>query len=96
MKNFDYLEFGSAPVEEECAQVGQSDYREKVFDECNRFILLLREIFGDEPEGSRLMIKRNEHDFGLYYEVACKFDITKTDAVDYAYAIEGNMPKRWS
>ena len=95
MSNFDYMEFGTAPVEETCAQTTDPDYNIKAKAECRKYIELLRKIFGDEPEGAQLMIKGSEHDFGRYYEVACKFDIEKPEAVDYVYAIEANMPLKW-
>lgn len=60
----DYINIGSVPCEEDCAQVGREGYREQAVKECKRFIELLRKTFGDEPEGARLAIKWFDHDFG--------------------------------
>ena len=68
----------------------------KAKDECRRFIKLLRDKLGVEPDGASLVIKANQHDFGTYYEVACKFDMNNKVAVDWAFNIETNLPLRWS
>ena len=65
----DYINIGPVPCEEDCAQVGQENYREQAIKECERFIELLRKTFGDEPPGARLAIKWFDHDFGSYCEV---------------------------
>src|SRR3990167_542673 len=92
----EYIELCSAPTDEKCAQVGDVDYATKAKDECRRFIKLLRDKLGVEPDGASLVIKANQHDFGTYYEVACKFDMNNKDAVDYAFMLENNLPSRWS
>lgn len=93
----EFLELGPAPIEEPCAQLGHTeDYPHVAKEECRRFIKLLREKFGAEPDGASLVIKANQHDFGTYYEVACKFDMNKKEAVDYCYTLEANLPARWS
>jgi hypothetical protein len=70
----DYINIGTVPCDEDCAQVGQEGYREQAVKECRRFIELLRKTFGDEPEGARLPIKWFDHDFGSYCEVVCWYD----------------------
>jgi hypothetical protein len=67
----DYFCIGPTPSNEDCAQVGQPNYREKALEECARFIRLLREKIGPEPEGAWLSVKWFEHDFGPYCEVVC-------------------------
>ena len=39
----DYFSIGPTPSEEDCAQVGQPDYRRKAIAECQRFIELIRD-----------------------------------------------------
>lgn len=90
-----YISIGSAPSEEECAQVGDPDYRVKAVAECRRFIVLLREMFGAEPEGAKLAVKAFPHDFGTYHEVVCYYDESMQEAVDYAFKVEANVPATW-
>ena len=90
-----YVCIGSTPAEEECAQVGSDDYTSRAVPECKRFIELLRKKFGQEPDGARLKIKTNPHDFGSYHEVVCYFDENLPASVDYAYNMEAHCPATW-
>lgn len=89
------IEIGTTPFEEDCAQVGSEDYTHRARKECAAFRSQLRRLFGQEPEGASLFIKSNPHDFGNYYEVACRFDDENEAASSYAYACEGGAPARW-
>lgn len=86
----DSINIGATPYEEDCAQVGDPDYRAKARAECNRYIECLRKVYGSEPSGARLYIKSNPHDFGTYYEVECAFDATP-EAENYAFAVENGL-----
>ena len=89
------IEIGSVPCDEACAQVGDPNYGVLAYAECKRFIELIRKVCGSEPEGARLRIKRNMHDFGEYFEVAVTFEDSNSAAVDYAYGVEANAPMTW-
>jgi hypothetical protein len=91
----DFLNIGSAPYEEDCAQLGTEDYYEKSKDECRRFIDLIRQKCGPEPVGARLATKSFQHDFGTYYEVVCYFDDTIPESEEYAFEVEANAPATW-
>jgi hypothetical protein len=91
----DYIDIGSSPADEECAQVGSPDYAQRARSECNRFIDLIRRVMGPEPEGAQLSIKSNPHDFGAYYEVVCYYDTDNEEASKYAYRCEGEAPSTW-
>jgi hypothetical protein len=91
----DYIDIGSAPAYEDCAQVGSPDYAQRARAECNRFIDLIRRVVGPEPEGARLAVKSNPHDFGPYYEVVCYYDTDNEEASRYAYRCEGEAPATW-
>jgi hypothetical protein len=91
----DSINLASAPVDEECAQLGSDGYYERAKRECNAFIRQLRREFGDEPVGARLYIKSQPHDFGSYYEVECKFDEKFPKAIEYAFELEANLPENW-
>lgn len=91
----DFVCIGSAPCEEPCACLGEDDYHDRVLEECRRFIQLLRETFGAEPDGARLSVKSFPHDFGTYFEVVCYFNPDLPASVDYAYRCEDEAPTTW-
>jgi hypothetical protein len=88
----DYLYLGSAPHGEDCVQVSRdSDYLPAMRAECLRYIDALRGHYGPEPDGARITIKKEAHDFGGYLEVVCVFDDNDEEAVDYALALEDGL-----
>lgn len=91
----DCLDVGSAPSHEDCAQVGRDDYPECARRECRAYVNQLRRMFGEEPDGARLSIKSNPHDFGSYLSVVCYFDGDNKTAADYAYLCEAQGPQEW-
>ena len=92
----DYLEIGPVPANEECQQVGTGSYDPiAAREECRRFIEAIRKVLGDEPEGARLKITSNPHDFGSYYEVVCWYDDNLPESVDYAFKVESDSPTEW-
>ena len=90
-----YFTLGQTPSEEDCAQVGHPDYREKALAECRRYIELIRATLGREPEGAELAIKSFPHDFGTYYEVVIWFEPDDTAAVTYATRCDDDTPTTW-
>jgi hypothetical protein len=93
---YEKLEIGSVPCDESCQQVGTKDYDPKAaYAECVRFRAQLRKQFGEEPEGCKLIITSNPHDFGTYYEVACRYEVDNADAEDYAFRCEGEAWTTW-
>lgn len=92
----DNLYIGSVPGDEGCVQVGRPDYRTRARRECRAFIAQLRRRNGSEPEGARLYVAENPHDFGTYLSVNCSFDPLLPESVDYAFQCEGDgFPERW-
>jgi hypothetical protein len=91
----DWLDIGSSPPAEPCAQVGSDDYYPHARRECRTYIHQLRRVLGNEPTGARLAIRTNPHDFGDYLWVACYFDPNKQAAVEYAYRCESDGPEEW-
>ncbi len=91
----DWIDIGSSPPEEDCAQLGRDGYWEQATRECRAYINQLRRALGEEPGGARLAIKSHEHDFGTYLSVCCYFDDSIGDAVEYAYRCEAQSPKTW-
>ncbi len=92
----DYIEIGPVPSDESCEQVGTSDYDlMRARAECRAFIGQIRRDLGVEPEGAKLIIRSNPHDFGTYYEVAVRFSEDSEDAVNYAFRVESDAPVTW-
>jgi hypothetical protein len=84
---------GPVPGEETCAQVGEPDYHVMARDQCRRYIKLIREVMGPEPEGARLVIRENPHDHGTYLGVVCEF--SSEEGERYALRCEWDGPTRW-
>lgn len=92
----DYIELGSAPCEEDCAQVGSENYYEKVVEESKRYISLLEKKFGKyRPLNCSFRKKSFPHDFGTYYEVVVTYNSNDEDSVKFAYHVENNLPTTW-
>lgn len=91
----DTMWIGTSPCEETCVQVGSPNYEFRAELECLRFIAQLQAQFGLEPEGAKLYVKRNPHDFGTYLEVCVDYDPANTAAVEYALQCEGNAWPTW-
>ena len=91
----DYVDIGSSPSDEDCAQVGSPDYYTRAKAECARFIELIRKTVGEEPPGAHLAVKSNPHDFGTYYEVVCYYQDTDEEAQKYAFRCENDAPAKW-
>ena len=91
----DYVDIGSTPAEEDCAQVGTDDYAVRARRECGVFIHQLRRQFGKEPGTARLVIGRNPHDAGCYYEVRCTFEDSDEVGSAYAYKCESDAWTTW-
>lgn len=92
----DIVYIGPVPADEECQQVGTVDYDASAARaECIRFRDLIRAKLGVEPEGARLAIKSNPHDYGSCYEVVCYYDCDSETATDYAFRCENAAPTTW-
>lgn len=91
----DFLELGTTPYGEDCAQVGSDNYRENARKEANRYIAMLEKRFPFKPEKCQYGIKWNPHDFGSYAEVVIHFDDQDEMSQAYAFHVENNLPETW-
>jgi len=89
----DSINIGCSPADEPCAQAGR-DSVQRMKAECNALIGQLRRMYGEEPEGARLFIKGNPHDYGTYYEVECEFSDEHPESLQYALKCE-DLPENW-
>src|SRR5262245_5813706 len=88
-----FLVLESGPAEEECADVGVPDYRERALRECNALVGQLRRQFGREPPGAALAVRPMPHDAGTYYTVIVFYEGPEAEA--YALRVEKDFPGRW-
>ena len=96
----DFIELGSAPVDEDCIQVEDSgSYMGAMVEECQRYKEMLQRIFPDyEDYNCTFSIKSFDHDFGAYYEVVIWYyepDEDQSDGIDFALFVESNLPDTW-
>jgi len=92
----DHLDLGSAPSDEDCAQVGIDDnYEVRARRECRALINQLKRLCGDPPPAARFRIMANPHDFGTYYSVVIDFDSGDEAAAAYAYRCDEESPDQW-
>ena len=91
----DTIEIGSAPCDEDCAQVGSPNYRDRAGAECTAFIGQIRRVFGPEPSGARLKVQSFPHDFGTYYEVVVQYETENEEAAAYAMVCCDRAPNQW-
>ncbi len=93
------IEIGSSPAYEDCAQVGSEGYGIRAEAECQSYIdqlyRFMRERSIKLPESFRLVIKRNSHDFGTYYEVAARFDDDCKRSHKIANMLQKDGPTEW-
>lgn len=89
------VEIGAAPINEECAQLGQT----KDFEAINRLEIRLYRAaiiarYGVPPEGVTLRAKANAHDFGTYRELVAEVsDAVKDDpaVAEYIAQVEDGL-----
>lgn len=89
------MNIGPVPYDEDCAQLGRTaDFDTVAPEECRAYRAALIAHYGPPPEGARLRVIGNPHDFGTYYEVYVSFDNEDKAAADYALSVEQGLA-RW-
>lgn len=83
------VELGSAPIGENCCQVGVSEHMELETKECWAFKHQLERMFPDVL----FSFKTNYHDFGAYKEVVAVG--TDDESIDRAWEIQDLLPEKW-
>lgn len=87
---------GPAPSDESCAQLGGDDYEERAKAECRQYVAAIRIVCGDPPDGAKLRMVSQPHDFGLYWEVVVEFDPNDRAAREYAARCDAQAPTTWA
>jgi hypothetical protein len=88
------IHIGPVPCEEECAQVGRSDYEERSHRECLVFQRMLQRLY-PPPDEAYLKVKSFSHDYGGYREVCVCYDDKNEAACEYAFRLEHETPPQW-
>jgi len=94
-QRYDYVELGTTPNDEECAQVGSDNYNQIARIEASAYVNQLKRLFPNIPAGVEFVLNSKPHDFGSYYDIAIKFLEDNEEAVNYAFNVENNMPANW-
>ena len=84
----------AGPFEESLAIVGDPDFTSRNFLECRTFIEQIAREFGPPPKNAFLFIETELHDFGIFRNVAVRFNPNDIEEVDFANRIENGSP-RW-
>lgn len=86
----DYLNIGSVPYDEDCAQVGSEDYETRSRLECVAFREQCKRVLADKFDDVCIIvsIKSFPHDFGTYREVVAIYDPDNQQEVEQALYLE--------
>ena len=91
----DHTFVGSCPSEERVVQLGSPNFSSRALAHCVAYRDQLIREFGPPPGTSYLKVKRQEHDFGFFFEVAVFFETENQKEVDYMYTLEDHSPTKW-
>jgi len=87
------IDIGGAPANEECAQLGQTiEFEAANTLEVMTYKLAIIARHGMPPDGCKLIVHNNRHDFGCYRTLALRVEDEGSEAVDaYAKAVEEGL-----
>lgn len=93
----DYLNLGSTPSDEDCAQVGGPDYQNIANKELDAYKAQLERMFPGLETHKRMEFKKMwfPHDFGSYGEIVITYDDDNELEAATAIEIEWNTPTNW-
>lgn len=96
----DFIQLGSTPTEEECAQVGTDDGFERSKKECSVYIAQLNRQFPKQPGNCYFKTKTFQHSIGKndiaeIKEVVLFFENNDEEESKWAFALEERLPDHW-
>ena len=93
----DYLYLGPTPSDENCAQVGNDNFREQCNKEMEMYIDQLKRLFPEVAGHKGMRFNKNwqQHDFGSYGEVVITYNDEDEEQETLALRIEWNLPTKW-
>lgn len=92
----DYLEIGPVPCNENCAQLGEDNFRNRANIEMDTYIEQLYRQFGEKILNTSVSFRKKwfAHDFGNYGEVVISYD-DEDENHHIIYEIERELPENW-
>lgn len=92
----DYVDIGPSPFSEDCAQVGEPDFRKRASKEMDALINQMKRMY-PEIEDHNVLLKKKwfNHDFGTYGSVVAEFFVEDQNAREFAYKLEILCPESW-
>lgn len=91
------LEFGPVPADESCQQVGTENYSSRLArEECGAYVRQLARMFPQvEATGAYFKITSNNHEAGVYLEVAVAYNSDSDEQIAAAFFVDDNCPLNW-
>jgi len=94
----EYLDIGSSPVDEPCAQLGTEEYLSRVRLELwayrNQMERLWAVRLAEEPD-MHFGVRANQHDFGTYHELVIHYDDEFETQANLAIEMQNESPATW-
>jgi hypothetical protein len=93
----DYLYLGPTPGDENCAQVGDDNFREQCNKEMDVYIAQLKRMYPETANYKGISFKKHwqQHDFGSYGEVIITYNDEVEEEETLALKVEWNLPRNW-
>jgi len=92
-----YIELGSSPSGEDCAQLGTPGYYDRMTVEIGELRRMMEQVHPapDTCPSARYVRKSFQHDFGTYYELCAYFDDRDPVSIQWSFEAERCVPERW-
>lgn len=90
------IDIGCSPYGEDCAQVGEPNFRKRASMEMDALINQMRRENPD-IENHNVILKKEwyPHDFGTYGSVVAEYLDDDNDARNFAIELESRIPEFW-
>lgn len=90
----EYFILGPVPSDEDCAQVGDENFRQRATLEMDAYINQLYRLFPDADSCGVIFTKKwFNHDFGSYGEVIANYN--NDEGFAFVLNVELNLPSYW-
>ena len=87
------ISLGAVPASESFTDAGDAD---RALSDCRRYVALLRDVIGPEPQGAELRIRPCEPERGSHLEVVVEYDAENNVARAYAIRCDREGPTTWA
>lgn len=94
-EDYQSLDLGPAPTEEQCPCPGFPRYEDKVHPILDRWLELLEEFFSDHREYGFFSKEKTDSKYGPEWSVVFKYKKSSKYGQQYANHIQANLPNKW-